>query len=187
VLGLTLSALPRPRTGQVSRRPWDVAQRVCEADRHNQAEVTFAQGMIPHHRQAVVMSDMVESHGASSEVKALAEEIKKAQQPETEAMTGWLKAWGEKVPTGIGMGHGDDNTNMGMMGDQEMNRLGNTKGNVFDTMPLTMMIEHHEGAIAMAKTEKQQRACGPAKTLADSIITSQTAEISQIRPVLHAT
>ncbi|MER6781617.1 MULTISPECIES: DUF305 domain-containing protein [unclassified Streptomyces] len=161
-----------------------------EADRHNQADVTFAQGMIPHHRQAILMSDMVAANGASAEVKALAEKIKKAQAPEIETMSGWLKAWGEKVPTGIsmdGMGHGDDDSGMpGMMDDQDVNRLGNTKGNAFDTMFLTMMIEHHEGAIDMAETEKQQGGYGPAKALADDIITSQTAEIAQMQQMLNA-
>ncbi|MBT2541789.1 DUF305 domain-containing protein [Streptomyces sp. ISL-44] len=164
------------------------APATSEADRHDQADVTFAQGMIPHHRQAILMSDMVAAHGASAQVKALAEKIKKAQAPEIETMSGWLKAWGEKVPTGIsmdGMGHGDDGSGMpGMMDDQDMNRLGNASGNAFDTMFLTMMIEHHEGAIDMAKTEKQQGAYGPAKALADDIITSQTAEIAQMRKML---
>ncbi|MHA4776594.1 DUF305 domain-containing protein [Streptomyces sp. MSC1_001] len=160
-----------------------------DADRHNQADVAFAQGMIPHHRQAILMSDMVAANGASADVKALAEEIKKAQAPEIETMSGWLKEWGEKVPTGVGMdgmGHGDDDSGMpGMMDDQDLNRLGNARGNAFDTMFLTMMIEHHEGAIAMAKTEKQQGAYGPAKDLADDIITSQTAEITQMRQMLE--
>ncbi|MFF5935197.1 DUF305 domain-containing protein [Streptomyces sp. NPDC012508] len=160
-----------------------------DADRHNQADVAFAQGMIPHHRQAILMSDMVAAHGASADVKALAEEIKKAQAPEIETMSGWLKAWGEKVPTGVGMdgmGHGDDDSGMpGMMDDQDLNRLGNARGSAFDTMFLTMMIEHHEGAIDMAKTEKLQGAYGPAKDLADDIITSQTAEITQMRQMLE--
>ncbi|MFI7356419.1 DUF305 domain-containing protein [Streptomyces avidinii] len=163
------------------------ASAPSEADRHNQADVTFAQGMIPHHRQAILMSDMVAAHGASPDVKALAEKIKKAQTPEIETMSGWLNAWGEKVPTGVsmdGMGHGDDSGMPGMMDDQDMDRLGNARGNAFDTMFLTMMIEHHEGAIAMAKTEKQQGAYGPAKALADDIITSQTAEITQMRSML---
>ncbi|MFI8360492.1 DUF305 domain-containing protein [Streptomyces sp. NPDC085612] len=158
-----------------------------EADRQNQADVTFAQGMIPHHRQAILMSDMVAAHGASPDVKALAEKIKRAQAPEIETMTGWLKAWGEKVPTGVsmdGMGHGDDPGMPGMMSDQSLDRLGKARGNAFDTMFLTMMIEHHEGAIDMAKTEKQQGAYGPATALADDIITSQTAEIAQMRSML---
>ncbi|GLV92305.1 lipoprotein [Streptomyces lavendulae subsp. lavendulae] len=158
-----------------------------EADRHNEADVAFAQGMIPHHRQAILMSDMVAAHGASPDVKALAEKIKKAQAPEIETMTGWLKAWGEKVPTGVGMDgmdHGDESGMPGMMDDQDMDRLGKARGNVFDTMFLTMMIDHHEGDIAMANTEKQQGVYGPAKALADDIITSQTAEITQMRSML---
>lgn len=158
-----------------------------EADRHNEADVAFAQGMIPHHRQAILMSDMVAAHGASPDVRALAEKIKKAQAPEIEIMTGWLKAWGEKVPTGVsmdGMGHGDDSGMPGMMDDQDMDRLGKARGNAFDTMFLTMMIDHHEGAIAMANTEKQQGVYGPAKALADDIIASQTAEITLMRGML---
>ncbi|MEU2835020.1 DUF305 domain-containing protein [Streptomyces lavendulae] len=134
------------------------------------------------------MADMVESHGSSSAVKELAENIKQAQQPEIDTMTGWLKTWGEKVPSGIGMmTHGDDNPDMpGMMGDQDVNRLGNSRGNAFDAMFLTMMIEHHEGAITMAKAEEQHGAYGSAKNLADSIIASQTAEIARMRTMLNA-
>ncbi|MEF2524822.1 MULTISPECIES: DUF305 domain-containing protein [Streptomyces] len=159
-------------------------------DRHNQADVAFAQGMIPHHRQAVLMSDMVAAHGASADVKTLAAEMRKAQVPEIETMSGWLRAWGEKVPAGTGMdgmGHRDDGTGMpGMMDHREMGRLGDARGNAFDTMFLTMMIEHHEGAIDMAGTEKQRGAYGPAKDLADAIITSQTAEIARMRQMLDA-
>ncbi|MFD0373807.1 DUF305 domain-containing protein [Streptomyces sp. NPDC127112] len=165
------------------------APEPAETDRHNQADVTFAQEMIPHHRQAILMSDMVAAHGASAQVKALAEKIRKAQGPEIETMSGWLKAWGEKVPAGIGMdamGHGDDDSGMpGMMDDRDLNRLGHARGNALDTMFLTMMIKHHEGAVDMAKTEKRQGTYGPAKDLADDIVTSQTAEIAQMRTMLR--
>ncbi|WP_314612879.1 DUF305 domain-containing protein [Streptomyces stackebrandtii] len=157
------------------------------AGEHNQADVTFAQGMIPHHRQAILMSEMAQAHASSDEVKALAEEIKKAQAPEIATMTGWLKAWDEKVPTGMdgmdGMDH-DDSGMPGMMDDQRMDQLRGTSGTGFDTMFLTMMIEHHEGAIEMAQTEKTEGAYGPAKTLADDIITAQTAEIAQMKTML---
>ncbi|MFE2476097.1 DUF305 domain-containing protein [Streptomyces sp. NPDC059389] len=189
--GLVLAACGSDSTANTagSAPATTAAPAPSEADRHNQADVTFAQGMIPHHRQAILMSDMVAAHGASPDVKALAEKIKKAQAPEIETMTGWLKAWGEKVPTGVsmdGMGHGDDSGMPGMMDDQDVDRLGNARGNAFDTMFLTMMIEHHEGAIAMAETEKQQGAYGPAKALADDIIASQTAEIARMRSMLKA-
>ncbi|WP_328971466.1 DUF305 domain-containing protein [Streptomyces sp. NBC_00239] len=160
------------------------------AGEHNQADVTFAQGMIPHHRQAILMSEMAQTHASSDEVKALAAKIKKAQDPEIATMTGWLKAWGEKVPTGMdgmdGMDGGDhDGSGMpGMMDNQRMDQLRGASGTGFDTMFLTMMIEHHEGAVEMAKTEKTEGAYGPAKTLADDIITAQTAEIAQMKTML---
>ncbi|MFD0374962.1 DUF305 domain-containing protein [Streptomyces sp. NPDC127112] len=173
-----------------------VAVRAADrADDHNQADVTFAQEMIPHHRQAIVMSQMARTHNASPEVKALALKIQKAQQPEIDTMTGWLTAWDEKVPQGMGgmddmngMGHDDDDATStpGMMNSQQMTNLNGTTGRAFDTMFLTMMIEHHEGAIDMAKTEQQQGSYTPAKDLATDIIKTQTAEIAQMRTMLKS-
>ncbi|MFI9201605.1 DUF305 domain-containing protein [Streptomyces sp. NPDC053048] len=172
-------------THATSATPGASATPSVPAGPHNQADVTFAQGMIPHHRQAVVMAEMAESHASSSDVKALAEKIKKAQAPEIETMTGWLKAWGEQVPAGMGgMDHGGPSGMPGMMGDHEMGQLKGASGSAFDKMFLTMMITHHEGAIEMANTEKRQGAYGPAKEMADTIVTSQTAEIAQMRKML---
>ncbi|MFF4582474.1 DUF305 domain-containing protein [Streptomyces sp. NPDC001389] len=173
-----------------------VTMRVlAQADEHNQADVTFAQRMIPHHRQAIVMAQMARSHDSSPEVKALAERIQKAQAPEIRTMTGWLEAWGEPVPRGMGsmedmagMGQGDDDaTSMpGMMHKTQMRGLDRASGRAFDTMFLTMMIEHHEGAIDMAKSELRQGSYDPTKDLATDIIRSQTAEIAQMRAMLKA-
>ncbi|WP_424887050.1 DUF305 domain-containing protein [Streptomyces sp. XH2] len=155
------------------------------AGQHNQADVAFAQGMIPHHRQAIVMSEMAEAHASSGDVKALAEKIKKAQAPEIDTMTAWLNAWGEPVPRGMsGTGHGSPAGMPGMMTDRQMDDLRGTTGSAFDRMFLTMMIAHHQGAIDMAGTEKKEGQYGPAERLADSIITSQTAEIAQMRTML---
>ena len=155
------------------------------AGEHNEADVAFAQGMIPHHRQAILMADMAETQASSSEVKALAEKIKKAQQPEIETMSAWLTAWGEPVPQGMDMmDHGDASPMPGMMSNQQMDTMRGMSGTAFDTMFLTSMIEHHEGAVEMAKTEKSQGAYGPAKDLADDIITAQTTEIAQMRKML---
>lgn len=155
------------------------------AGQHNQADVAFAQGMIPHHRQAIVMAEMAENHASSGDVKALAEKIKKAQAPEIDTMTAWLNAWGEPVPPGMsGTGHGSPTGMPGMMTDRQMDDLRGMTGSPFDRMFLTMMIAHHEGAIDMAGTEKKQGRYGPAKQLADSIITSQTAEIARMRTML---
>ncbi|MEI5009479.1 DUF305 domain-containing protein [Streptomyces sp. PmtA] len=163
------------------------APATVPAGERNQADVTFAQGMIPHHRQAILMSEMAQTHASSDEVKALAEKIKKAQAPEIAIMTGWLQSWGENVPTGMdGMDGGDhDGSGMpGMMDNQRMDQLRGASGTGFDTMFLTMMIEHHEGAVEMSQTEKVEGAYGPAKTLADDIITAQTAEIAQMKTML---
>lgn len=159
----------------------------AESGAHNAADVAFAQQMIPHHRQAVAMSQMARSHATTSDVKALADHIEKAQEPEIRTMTGWLRAWGEAVPDGMhDPGMGDTNGTMpGMMSDRRVTDLDRASGRTFDTMFLTMMIEHHEGAIDMAKAEKQKGAYGPAKDLADQIIKAQTAEITQMREILR--
>jgi uncharacterized protein (DUF305 family) len=150
--------------------------------------VAFAQGMIPHHRQAVAMADLAPSRAKSAEVKDLAAKIKKAQGPEITTMSGWLKTWGEKVPAGDmpgmeGMDHSGHNMS-GMMSDQDMNKLTKLSGAAFDTAFLQMMVDHHQGAVDMARTEQSKGAYGPAETLAKSIVTSQSAEITQMNKML---
>src|SRR4249920_2095383 len=64
---------------------------------HNQADVMFAQMMIPHHEQAIEMAQLASTRASSADVKALAAQIQAAQQPEIDEMKGWLASWG--VPT----------------------------------------------------------------------------------------
>lgn len=156
----------------------------------NDADVTFAQSMIPHHQQAVVMAKMAGSHASSPDVKSLADKIKAAQGPEIATMTSWLNAWGEDVPSGTdmgGMNHdmgGDDMP--GMMGQSEMNDLDTATGTGFDRMFLTMMIEHHTGALEMAKTEQADGKNPDAVTLAKKIEADQTAEIAVMKDLLKS-
>ncbi|AZS69818.1 DUF305 domain-containing protein [Streptomyces lydicus] len=175
-------------TGTADTSPGTTTSPSVPAGEHNQADVTFAQGMIPHHRQAIAMANMAETRASSSDVRTLAAKIKKAQNPEIHTMSAWLRAWGEKVPQGMdgmdGMDHGDASSMPGMMKNEQMDDMRGASGKAFDTMFLTMMIEHHEGAVVMAETEKKQGAYGPAKDLADDIITAQTAEITQMRKML---
>ncbi|KOV40718.1 DUF305 domain-containing protein (plasmid) [Streptomyces xanthophaeus] len=151
--------------------------------RHNAADVAFAKGMIPHHRQAVEMADLAPTRAGSAEVKKLAEDIRKAQDPEIKTMSGWLTSWGEEVPAEGAMDHSMHGTS-GMMSAEEMDKLKNSSGKAFDTAFMEMMIKHHEGAVAMAKTEQADGAYEPAKTTAAAIITSQTAEITQMNKLL---
>ncbi|MFE6282639.1 DUF305 domain-containing protein [Streptomyces sp. NPDC057877] len=157
------------------------------AGAHNDQDVSFAQEMIPHHQQAIQMAKMASTQASSAEVKDLASRIEKAQDPEIETMSGWLESWGEDVPSSMpGMDHGghDASGMPGMMDTEDMDELMGASGKDFDTMFLTMMVEHHEGAVEMATTEKDKGQYGPAKKLADDIIAAQTAEIEEMNKLL---
>ncbi|MGW8743141.1 DUF305 domain-containing protein [Streptomyces sp. NPDC055794] len=155
---------------------------------HNAQDVAFAQGMIPHHRQALEMARLAADRSATPEVAGLAARIEKAQDPEITTMTGWLKTWGEEVPepTGsrAGMDHSAHSGMPGMMDGQDMTELEKASGRTFDTRFLTMMVEHHEGAVEMAGTEKAEGRYAPAKALADDIVTAQQAEITEMNRLL---
>lgn len=153
---------------------------------HNDADVEFAQGMIPHHSQAVEMADMAIAAAESPEVKSLAEQIKAAQQPEIEMLTGWLESWDEEVPSeGNGMGHGSMDGG-GMMSEEDMASLESSTGAAFDRMFLEMMIEHHEGAIAMAETEVEEGQFPGAIEMAETIGETQQEEINEMEQMLQA-
>ncbi len=152
---------------------------------HNDADVSFADGMIPHHGQAVVMADMILARSDNTKVKALAETIKKAQTPEIATLSGWLKSWGATPPDPYGDAGGMSGVNHGgMMSVEQMDELKGAQGARADTLFLTQMIEHHRGAVVMAKTQLAQGANQQGKDLAQSIITSQNAEITTMQNLL---
>lgn len=146
---------------------------------HNEQDVMFAQMMIPHHRQAVEMAGLAPSRAASAQVKALAAGIEKAQAPEIATMTGWLKDWGAPAAM-TGMHHDMP----GIMGEKDMTSLKGLKGAAFDKAFLRMMIEHHQGAVTMARAEGRSGQNADAKALAASIVRTQTAEIAKMRGLL---
>ena len=150
---------------------------------HNAADVEFAQGMIPHHEQAVEMADVAITKAASPAIKDLAATIKQAQGPEIVTMRGWLDGWGEKAEAAGG--HGTDmEMSSGTMSDQEMGELEKASGAAFDRLFLTMMVRHHKGALEMATTELDEGKYPPAKALASQITTSQAAEIDEMEGLL---
>lgn len=153
---------------------------------NNQADVTFASSMIPHHRQAVSMAELAATRASSADVKALAEQIKAAQGPEIVRMSGWLSGWGVPVPTTAGMGSMDmGGASMGgMMSDQQMSDLAAQNGAAFDKAFLTAMVAHHRGAVAMAKTELSQGQNAEAKQLAQSVVDNQSKEIDEMTALL---
>jgi uncharacterized protein (DUF305 family) len=154
----------------------------------NEADVMFAQMMIPHHRQAVEMAALAGTRASDPDVKALAGKIEDAQQPEIDTMTGWLAAWGAPAPmpvTSAGEMPGMDHGRMpGILSEADMRKLAAANGAAFDKQFLTMMIAHHQGAVTMAQGEVAQGADSDAKALAQKIITDQQAEITTMQELL---
>jgi len=149
----------------------------------NDVDVMFAQGMIPHHQQAVEMADMAlaGSAYASTEVKDLAQRIKNAQAPEIATMKGWLTEWNMPLEMS-GMGGMSHMT--GVMSDEEMASLMNLTYAEFDKMWLELMIKHHQGALDMANSVKSSGTNSAALMLADQIIGGQTSEIAEMQMLL---
>jgi uncharacterized protein (DUF305 family) len=152
----------------------------------NEADIEFAQGMIAHHEQAIEMSEMAldPNTGASTEVVDLATRIKAAQDPEIEQMTAWLTAAGQSVTMDTSGGH-DMSSMEGMMSVEEMDELASLTGTEFDQRWLTMMIEHHEGAVSQAETVKADGSNPEVLALADEIIATQQAEILEMQALLE--
>lgn len=153
---------------------------------HNQADATFARDMIPHHEQAIVMSDIVlAKQGIDPRVTELATQIKAAQGPEIATMKQWLTQWGAPAASGHdGHDMGGDHSAMGMMTDGQLAQLGQAQGVEASRQFLTGMIAHHEGAVAMAQTEIDQGQSEDAVHLAHEIIETQQREIDSMKAIL---
>jgi uncharacterized protein (DUF305 family) len=152
---------------------------------HNDTDVGFAKAMIPHHQQAIEMSDiLLAKKGIDPRVTDLAAKIKAAQGPEITQMQDWLNKWGE--------GHADHDMggmsgdSMGIMSPEKMTALKNAQGAEASKLFLTGMIAHHEGAIAMAQPEIGNGQFQPAVELAKAIATTQEQEIATMQGILSS-
>lgn len=152
----------------------------------NDSDVTFAQQMIPHHEQATEMAALAEGRTQNAEVLALAQQIADAQGPEIETMQGFLEDWGAEEVDHEGMDHESMPGMDGMMSEEDMASLEGSSGVEFDEAFLTMMIEHHEGAIEMAETEQEDGENPEAVALAGQIVEDQTAEIATMQELLNS-
>ena len=159
-----------------------------EASKFNDADVVFVQGMIAHHDQAILMSDMAlaDSANASTSVTDLAQRIKDAQNPEVNMMTNWLSTW--DMPMQM-ESNGDssmgDMGHSGLMSDSEMASMDGKMGSEFDKTWLELMIKHHQGALDMANAIKQDGMNSDVMNLADQIISGQSAEITEMEQMLN--
>ena len=113
------------------------------------ADITFMQGMIGHHAQALEMVELLKTRSASADMKKLALRIELSQDDEINMMQRWLEVRGQQVPNRNAM-HAHGGALMpGMLTPDEMQRLTNAKGAEFDRLFLEGMIKHHGGALAM--------------------------------------
>jgi uncharacterized protein (DUF305 family) len=149
---------------------------------HNQADVTFAQSGIPHHEQAIPMSDTIlGKQGIDPRVVQLATQFKADQGPELQQMHSWLSQWGQPTLTmtpGMVM--------PGMLPDQDITALQNAQGVDATKKFLTEMIECHEGTIAMAEDEIKDGQYPPAVALAHSISTREQQENTTMQGILDS-
>lgn len=156
-----------------------------EAGLHSDADVMFAQMMMPHHEQAIEMSDIILSkEGVPADVVTLAEEIKTAQGPEIQQLTEWLEQWGEPVEPGASHGGHDTAEMEGMVSPEGLQQLSDAPGPEAAKLFLEQMIGHHEGAVTMAEDEVAHGTFQPAVDLSHAIIDTQQQEIDQMKDML---
>jgi uncharacterized protein (DUF305 family) len=169
------------RSGMMGDRgPGDGMMGDADSAAFSPADIMFAQMMIPHHQQAVDMSELALEKTTDPDVRALAEQIRDAQASEIELMEGWL----DDAEGGMSLGQNDMGMGMGgMLSEDEMSALEDATGAEFERLYLEGMIEHHEGAIRMAQmilnSENPE-----VKALGEAIVESQTAEIEQMKQML---
>ncbi|KHK97105.1 hypothetical protein LK09_12555 [Microbacterium mangrovi] len=147
------------------------------------ADEMFATMMIPHHEQAIEMSDtLLAKSGVDPEVSALAKRVKASQTPEIQRMNGWLKEWGVDASSSMsGMDHGSKKATMS---DADMAALAKADGQAASRLYLTQMIAHHQGAITMAEAEQKNGRNKAALALAGQIVAAQKAEIAEMKRLL---
>jgi uncharacterized protein (DUF305 family) len=143
------------------------------------SDAMFLQMMIPHHEQAIVMSDLALSTSKDAEVLKLAKQIKDAQAPEIIKMQGWLADSELSEDPGHSMGNGMG----GMLSDSELSALKASTGKAFDKLFLEGMIAHHEGAIDMVMMIENS-VNSDVNNLGQEIVKSQTAEIELMKELL---
>ena len=182
--------------GDSDSEPAAATSTAPNGDVYDAADVTFATDMIPHHAQAVQMVEMTRGRDLDPVVALLAEEIRSTQVPEVEQMSDWLTSWGVDVPaTAIdhanaeadghamhGMEGMDDMP--GMMSADELDELESAPADEFQHRWLEMMIEHHRGAVDMARTEQADGRFPAAVRLAKAVESSQQGQIDRMEKLL---
>ena len=160
------------------------------------ADVHFMTGMISHHAQAIAMARMAYTHGASSSVKTLAGRVINAQSDEIAIMQQWLADREQPVPEpdpkGMTMNMGGTTHVMlmpGMLSEAQMKQLDAARGKEFDRLFLTLMIQHHSGAVQMVHELFGTQGSGQNEVVfkfASDVNVDQTTEIARMEKMLEA-
>ena len=181
-IALIAAALLLGACGSHDMGSMDTGNSIPESADFNDADVMFAQMMIPHHEQAIEMSDIAlnPNTGASAAVIALASQIKGAQDPEISQMKNLLTTWGMPME----MGSMDHSSMMdGMLSLEGMDALGQLKGAEFDKAWAKGMIGHHEGAIKVANDVLAKGKNSEILALANAVVSGQSTEIETLKPL----
>lgn len=142
------------------------------------SDVMFLQMMIPHHEQAIDMSDLALKISKNEDLLTLAGQIKATQGPEIVQMKKWL------ADDGVGEDPGHSMTGMGgMLSEEELSQLAMSSGKAFDRKFMTGMIKHHLGAIEMVNMIKNSKVA-EIRAFADAIIKTQSAEVELMNKLL---
>ena len=148
---------------------------------HVEADVTFASGMVVHHVAQLAMAQDAVQRASTPEVRALAERVVAAQQPEIDQMQGWLAAWGEDG----GSHAGHDTAGMAGMSEDDTAALEAAAGTGYDRLFLEQMTAHPRVAVEKPQRDQAEGRAPEAVALAERIEADQTAEIAEMAQLLQ--
>lgn len=174
------------------------ADRVPESESYNDADLDFAEAMIPHHAQALSMVDVARGRPVTPAFSSLMEDVSLAQAPEVEELSALLRDWDRPVPETerdhVNAGHGGDAPEAevddghhdlpGMHSHEDLEALTEHRGPAFERAWLTMMLEHHEGAIELASTAARDGEDPEAVALAERIERTQRDQAARMETLL---
>jgi uncharacterized protein (DUF305 family) len=142
------------------------------------ADTMFLQMMIPHHQQAIDISEVALQKSQNPELLTLAKVIISDQKSEIAQMQAWLDQAGASED----MGHSAHGMG-GMLSDEDLAALDKATGKSFDTLWLKGMIGHHDGAIHMSEMIRDASNL-EIKAFGEKIVKDQSAQIAQMKKML---